>query len=242
MKRERYNVVVLGDSLGDGTWAGLYHVLRKDKRFNVIKKSKVATGFSRHDYYDWNQAVREIAAETRIDIAIVVMGTNDRQAIVENGKRHALFDDNWRAVYKQRVDDFTTTLKNTGAQIYWLELPVMRSPRFGGDMEQFNEIFEERARLNNITFVQTDGLATGSRWRLHRLWRRPLRPHAIAARGRRYPLHDGRIRTARRAHCRCDAFRSRRRGGCGDATRFAGSRCIEGQRYARGRARKGCKL
>ena len=162
VKRERYNVVVLGDSLGDGTWAGLYHVLRKDKRFNVIKKSKVATGFSRHDYYDWNQAVREIAAETRIDIAIVVMGTNDRQAIVENGQRHALFDDNWRAVYKQRVDDFTTTLKNTGGHIYWLELPVMRSPRFGGDMEQFNEIFEERARLNNITFVQTDGLATGA--------------------------------------------------------------------------------
>src|SRR3989344_4759533 len=28
-KKRRYNVVVLGDSLGDGTWAGLYHVLRK---------------------------------------------------------------------------------------------------------------------------------------------------------------------------------------------------------------------
>lgn len=161
-KRERYNVVVLGDSLGDGMWAGLYHVLRTDKRFNVIKKSKVATGFSRHDYYDWNQAVREIAAETRIDIAVVVMGTNDRQAIVENGQRYALFDDNWREVYKQRVDDFTATLKGTGAQIYWLELPVMRSPRFGGDMEQFNEIFEERARFNNVTFVGTDGLATGA--------------------------------------------------------------------------------
>src|SRR5690606_29332356 len=113
-------------------------------------------------YYDWNAAVREIAAETRIDIAVVVMGTNDRQAIVENGARYALFDDNWREVYKQRVDDFTATLKSTGAQIYWLELPVMRSPRFGGDMQQFNEIFEERARLNNITFVQTDGLATGA--------------------------------------------------------------------------------
>ena len=30
-RRARYNVVVLGDSLGDGTWAGLYHVLRQDK-------------------------------------------------------------------------------------------------------------------------------------------------------------------------------------------------------------------
>lgn len=160
--RERYNVVVLGDSLGDGTWAGLYHVLRKDKRFNVIKKSRVATGFSRQDYFDWNAEVRSIAAETRVDIAVVVMGTNDRQPIVEDGKRHALFEPGWRDIYERRVDDFTATLKATGAQIYWLELPVMKSPRFGADMAQFNAIFEARARANGIAFVDTDELATGA--------------------------------------------------------------------------------
>ena len=161
-RRERYNVVVLGDSLGDGTWAGLYHVLRQDKRFNVIKKSRVATGFSRPDYFDWNAEVRNIADDTRIDIAVVVMGTNDRQPIVEQGKRHALFEPGWRDIYERRVDDFTATLKTTGAQIYWMELPVMKSPRFGGDMAQFNGIFEARARANNITFVRTEGLATGA--------------------------------------------------------------------------------
>ncbi|MCF8470245.1 MAG: DUF459 domain-containing protein [Parvibaculum sp.] len=160
--RTSYNVVVLGDSLGDGVWAGLYHVLRKDKRFKIIKKSRVATGFSRHDYYDWNVAVRDIALEMRIDIAVVVMGTNDRQAIVEDGKRHALFDSDWRKIYTQRVDNFTATLKSTGALIYWVELPVMRSARFGADMESFNEIFEERAQANGVAFVTTGGLATGA--------------------------------------------------------------------------------
>ena len=160
VQSRRYNVVVMGDSLGDGTWAGLYHVLRQDKRFTVIKKSRVATGFSRADYYDWNAAVREIAAETRIDIAVVVMGTNDRQPIVEKGKRHALFEPGWREIYERRVDQFTATLQATGARIYWLELPVMRSPRFGGDMAQFNEIFEDRARANGVAFVSTQGLAT----------------------------------------------------------------------------------
>lgn len=161
-QRKYYNVVVLGDSLGDGVWAGLYHVLRKDKRFRIIKKSRVATGFSRHDYYDWNKAVRDIASDMRIDIAVVVMGTNDRQAIVEDGKRHALFDSEWRKIYMQRVDDFTATLKSTGALIYWVELPVMRSARFGADMESFNEIFEDRAQANGVAFVRTGGLATGA--------------------------------------------------------------------------------
>ncbi len=105
-----------------------------NKRFTIIKKSRVATGFSRADYYDWNEAVRDIAAETRIDIAVVVMGTNDRQPIVEKGQRHALFEPGWHEIYERRVDAFTATLQATGARIYWLELPVMRSPRFGGDM------------------------------------------------------------------------------------------------------------
>jgi hypothetical protein len=60
------------------------------------------------------------------------------------------------------VDDFTATLKASGARIYWMELPVMRSPRFGADMEQFNEIFEDRAAANGVTFVKTEGLATGA--------------------------------------------------------------------------------
>lgn len=157
-KKTHYNVVVLGDSLGDGIWAGLYHVLRKDKRFSVIRKSKVATGFVRHDYYDWNEVVREVAADTDIDIAVVIMGTNDRQTIVKDGARHTLFDAEWRKVYNARVDDFTETLKATGARIYWVGLPVMRSPTFERDMETFSEIFKARAMANGVVYLPTHDL------------------------------------------------------------------------------------
>lgn len=158
-KDVHYNVVVLGDSLGDGVWAGLYHVLRKDKRFSVIRKSRVATGFVRKDYFDWSEAVREAADEMTIDVAVVVMGTNDRQTIVENGKRYSLFEPDWRKVYDARVDDFTETLKGAGARIYWVGLPVMRSAGFERDMESFSEIFEKRAEANGVTFIPTHDLA-----------------------------------------------------------------------------------
>lgn len=157
----RLNVVVLGDSLGDGLWAGVYHVFMKDKGFNVIRKSRVATGLVRADYYDWAKAVREIVATTRVDIAVVVMGTNDRQVLVEGAARHTLFDAEWQRVYKARVDDFTRVLSDAGARVYWLELPVMRSPRFEADMRQFNVIFSERAAANQIHFVPTRDLALG---------------------------------------------------------------------------------
>ncbi|MFZ3032927.1 MAG: DUF459 domain-containing protein [Parvibaculum sp.] len=155
-----YNVVVLGDSLGDGIWAGLYHVLRKDKRFHVIRKSKVATGLVRHDYYNWNDIVTEVAADTKIDIAVVIMGTNDRQPIVKDGVRYALFDPEWRKIYNTRIDAFTDVLKATGARIYWVGLPVMRSAYFERDMETFSAIFKARAAANGVVYIPTRELMT----------------------------------------------------------------------------------
>ena len=160
VRKGPYNLVVLGDSLGDGLWAGLYHVLRKDKQFRVIKKSKVATGLVRHDYYNWNEVVQEVAADMPIDIAVVVMGTNDRQAMIVDGKRYARFSPEWEAIYARRVEEFVDTLKATGAQIYWMELPVMRSPTFDADMQKFNRIFEEETRKEGIRFVRTRDLAS----------------------------------------------------------------------------------
>ena len=158
--KTKLNVVVFGDSLGDGLWAGLYHMLRKDKRFNVIRKSRVATGFVRKDYYDWSEGVREAAADTRIDIAVVIIGTNDRQTIVKDGARYGLFQPKWREVYNARVDDFTAALKASGATIYWVGLPVMRSAGFDSDMKEFTRIFKARAAANGVTFVPTHDLMT----------------------------------------------------------------------------------
>lgn len=158
-KDVHYNLVVFGDSLGDGVWVGLYHVLRKDKRFSVVRRSRVATGFARQDYFNWNDAVREATGELTVDIAVVVMGTNDRQTIVEEGRRLSLFDAEWRDVYDARVDDFTATLTGAGARVYWVGLPVMRSARFERDMATFSDIFAARAAANGVAFIPTHEVA-----------------------------------------------------------------------------------
>ncbi|MCE7998603.1 MAG: DUF459 domain-containing protein [Rhodobiaceae bacterium] len=150
------NVVILGDSLGDGLWAGLYRELKSDPRFNIIKRSKVSTGFVRKDYFDWNAEVEKVLAEEQVDIAVVMIGTNDRQVLVDDqGRRHRLRAPGWEAAYKQRVDRFTQSLTDRGVLVYWVGLPVMRSPRFGGDMRYFNTIYEERAAANGVPFIPT---------------------------------------------------------------------------------------
>ncbi|PCJ68373.1 MAG: hypothetical protein COA62_14460 [Rhodobiaceae bacterium] len=150
------NVVILGDSLGDGLWAGLYRELKADGRFNIIKHSKVSTGFVRRDYYDWNARVEQVLDEEQVDIAVIMIGTNDRQVLVDDeGHRHSLRAPGWEAAYKDRIDRFTTSLTQRGVLVYWVGLPVMRSPRFGRDMQYFNSIYEDRAAANGIPYIPT---------------------------------------------------------------------------------------
>jgi hypothetical protein len=159
--RKKFNVVVLGDSLGDGLWAGLYRVLKGDKRFEVIKRSKVASGFVRSEYYDWNANVERVLEEERVDIAVVMIGTNDRQVIVNGkGERYPLRAKGWEQEYRERIRRFTASLQARGAYIYWVGIPVMRSARFGGDMQYFNSIYREETARAGVPFVPTwEGLA-----------------------------------------------------------------------------------
>lgn len=149
------NVVVFGDSLGGGIWGGLYHALKTDKRFRVTKVSHPATGLVRDDYFDWTQAVAEVTAERPIDIAVILIGTNDRQPIVENGQRFSFRSPEWEVHYEARIDAVARALMDVGARVYWVGLPVMRSARFGADMQYFNALYERRAVANGAVYVPT---------------------------------------------------------------------------------------
>ena len=146
-------LMVLGDSLGGGVWAGLYNSFRKNKNIKVLRKTKPSTGFVRLDFYDWNANLRQILAKTRIDVAVVMMGANDRQTIVTKAGRYRPGSKRWREIYAARVDEYIGQLKAHGAKVYWVGLPITRRKKFNRHMRILNEIFADRARANNIVFV-----------------------------------------------------------------------------------------
>ncbi len=147
------NLMVLGDSLGGGVWAGLYNSFHKNKNIKVLRKTKPSTGFVRLDFYDWNSNLKQILTNTRIDVAVVMMGANDRQTIVTKTGRYRPGSKRWREIYAARVDEYIGQLKAHGARVYWVGLPITRQKKFSRHMRLLNEIFAERARVNNIVFV-----------------------------------------------------------------------------------------
>lgn len=155
-KGDRYRIVVLGDSLGDGLWTGLYRSFQDEKDVDVVRRAKISTGLVRTDIYNWNKQLKEILKKDgKYQIAVVMFGANDDQPIHDHGNWYATGSPGWRDAYAKRVGDFIKTLKAAGIATYWVGLPVMRSAKMNQDAEMMNDIFREESFIYQTKFIDT---------------------------------------------------------------------------------------
>ena len=154
-KGDRYRVLVVGDSLADGLWTGLYRAFQEDGNMEVVNKSKPPSGFVRTDSYDWTKAVDDILKEDTYQIAVVMFGANDDQAIRSGKDSLKLGTDAWAETYGQRVEAFVKKLRAKNMAVYWVGLPIMRSPDQSDDAEALNEVYREKSFINGAKFIDT---------------------------------------------------------------------------------------
>jgi hypothetical protein len=152
---DRYRVVVLGDSLGDGLWSGLYRAFEDDPTLDFIQRSKKSTGFVRTDRYNWNAELDKILKEGNYQVAVAMFGTNDAQSIKKDGKVLKVGTEEWREAYGERVEKFIKRLRAANVATYWVGLPVMRSPGQSSNAEKLNDVFQEKAFVNGAKFIDT---------------------------------------------------------------------------------------
>ena len=152
---DRYRVLVVGDSLADGVWSGLYRAFQEDGNMEVVNKSKPSSGFVRADSYDWTKEIDDILKDGTYQIVVVMFGANDNQAI-KSGKEYIKpGTDAWDELYGQRVEAFVKKLRAKGLAVYWTGLPIMRSPDDSDDAEELNDIYREKSFINGAKFIDT---------------------------------------------------------------------------------------
>jgi lysophospholipase L1-like esterase len=152
---DRYRVVVFGDSLGDGLWSGLYRAFEDDATLEFINRSKPSTGFARPDSYDWTKEAGELLKTETYQIAIVMFGANDAQPIKSGKDWLKVGSEGWREIYGQRVEALIKKLRASNIAVYWVGLPIMRSPGQNSDAEALNEVYREKAFINGAKFIDT---------------------------------------------------------------------------------------
>ena len=149
-----YFVAVMGDALGILLSNGLEEVLADTPGVKILKDAKSSSGLVRDDFYDWTKAAHDIAGGgQKIDVAVMMIGSNDRQQIRQGSETVDPMTPRWRELYAARVDAALAPFREKKIPVVWVGLPVMKSESFSADMAKLNEIFKERAQRQGDVYV-----------------------------------------------------------------------------------------
>jgi hypothetical protein len=149
---EPLNIVVVGDSLGEGVWSSLYWRFYGTREVKVINAAKAATGFNRTPYED----SLVLAGGQAARLAVVMTGANDAQnawPLREGGAVGVFGTPGWAPLYRQRMDRFFDAAKARDTTVIWVGMPVMRDPGFERRMAVVREAQREACAARGITYL-----------------------------------------------------------------------------------------
>ncbi|MGH6866489.1 MAG: SGNH/GDSL hydrolase family protein, partial [Methyloceanibacter sp.] len=106
--------------------------------------------------YDWDAELGKLLKDESHQIAVVMFGANDAQSVRDSaGKWQPVGSEAWRDAYGKRVEAFVKKLRDANVAIYWVGLPIMRSPAQSEDATAMNDVFREKAFINGAKFIET---------------------------------------------------------------------------------------
>lgn len=133
-------LVVFGDSLAVDVAKALERYYAEDPNLVVINQGVGSSGFARPDFFDWNKTATEQVASNSFDIAVMIIGINDRQTIkTDSGSLKALTPE-WDALYQERVAGFVNAVRGANKPLIWVGLPPMKDTAYSNAMGQVSGI------------------------------------------------------------------------------------------------------
>lgn len=146
-------VLVVGDFIAGGMAGGLVEAYAGSANVVVDSRISGSSGFVRDDHYDWPEQIGPILEEIEPDIVVMLIGSNDRQALRVNGSSADPLSDPWRAEYQRRVDAFLAKTSAAGVPVVWVGSPPFRFQSMSADMLAINDIFRTAVEAANGQFV-----------------------------------------------------------------------------------------
>jgi uncharacterized protein len=146
-------IVVFGDSQAAGLARGLQRVLVEDSRYRVLNRTHAGAALV-HRESEWLAPVANFTSREKADIAVVMLGANDRLDMRdEHGASLHFREEDWRNAYAARTDKILTLLAGAGLRVIWCGNPIARSAAYSEDMIYINDIDAEEAAHFGAQFI-----------------------------------------------------------------------------------------
>jgi hypothetical protein len=160
-------LAVFGDSLATDLAKALDRFYAEDPNIAIISQGVGDTGFVRKDVLDWGTKINEAIAANTFDIAVFIIGINDRQKMRLNDVSYGSLSPEWTIEYQGRVAAVVSALRAANKPTVWIGLPPMSKTEYNKTMSGISEIqrlsaFGGGAEFLDIyeRFVDEDGKYT----------------------------------------------------------------------------------
>jgi uncharacterized protein len=149
-----YFVAVLGDSLAQMLAHGLTEAFEDRPEIAILSKAKEDSGLVRDDFYDWTKAAGDLLASgEKVDFAVMLIGSNDRQALRDANGSYEPRTPEWKAAYSQRIEAIAALFRDKKIPLLWVGLPIMKSEGLSADATAFNELYRTNAEKAGGTYL-----------------------------------------------------------------------------------------
>lgn len=133
-------LAVFGDSLAVDLSKALERFYAEDPNIVIINQGVGSSGFVRPDFFDWNKTAVDAVAANSFDIAVMIIGINDRQTIKVDGASYKALTPEWTNAYQLRVQAFVDAIHGAGKPLIWIGLPPMAKADYSTAMGQISAI------------------------------------------------------------------------------------------------------
>lgn len=159
-KPDAKKVLVIGDFMGSALADGLTVAFASDPSIVIEKKTDGSSGLVRDDHLDWPKTLATYVGEVKPALVVIMLGANDRQQMVVNGKREKFQTEPWKAEYERRVTAIIEVTRQNKIPFVWTGLPAFSSPSLSADAATLNNYYRSKAEFAGGEFVDIwDGFA-----------------------------------------------------------------------------------
>jgi uncharacterized protein len=147
-------VVVFGDALAELVAQGLDTAFEDADDIGVEKKVRADSGLVRPDVYDWPKAIQEyLNGGQKVTYAVVMLGSNDRQAMREGENAIDPLSERWKEIYRQRIDDVVKVFTEKKIPLIWVGTPPVKNERASAEFLAINDLYRERVQKAGAIYV-----------------------------------------------------------------------------------------
>ncbi len=156
-----YNILIVGDSfIAESFGPVLERELLSFKDVQVFRKGVYSTGFSRPDYFNWEEEINKLILEKRPNVAFVMFGANDGQDQTSLDKKVIHYGDKeWNPEYGRRVARFLKILEDNNIFAFWVGNPIARDKYYADKMANLNSVYQSVCQQYlNCLYLDTWGV------------------------------------------------------------------------------------